>query len=174
MRSKKFFTYNNYPFLILVRSGSFVYDVEMGLDEWKPTQDELRVLSIEMLKIIQQNLQFEYLDVSTELALEMFKDNPHKSGQIPDIAVHNDQRVSLYRAGNHIDISKGPMLSNSSMIGRCTVAAVHKLSQNRNLYRFQGVALPKDIHLNHFAYGILEERARKLVRFLRKSKFSLK
>jgi len=92
----------------------------------------------------------------------MFKDNPHKSSQIPDIAVHNEQRVTLYRAGDHIDISKGPMISNSSLIGRCTVASVHKLNTSGNLYRFQGVALPKEIHLNHFAYSVLEDRAKNL------------
>ena len=28
--------------------------------------------------------------------------------------------------------------------------------------RFQGVALPKEIHLNHFAYSVLERRAARL------------
>lgn len=147
-----------------VRSGSFVYDVELGLDNWLPTQDEMRVLSIEMLKIIQKNLPLEYLQVSKDLALDVFKENPHKFGQIPDIALHNEDKITLYRAGDHIDISKGPMLSNTGLIGRCTVAAVHKLNHSgaEHLYRFQGVALPRDIYLNHFAYNILEERARNL------------
>ena len=34
------------------------------------------------------------------------------------------------------------------------------------LFRFQGVALPKNIFLNHFAFGVLEKRASKpVVRF---------
>ena len=32
------------------------------------------------------------------------------------------------------------------------------------MYRFQGIALPKEMFLNHFAYGILEKRATLLVR----------
>ena len=29
-------------------------------------------------------------------------------------------------------------------------------------FRFQGVALPKEVYLNHFAYGIIEKRACRL------------
>ena len=32
--------------------------------------------------------------------------------------------------------------------------------------RFQGVALPSDLKLNHFAYGLLEDRARQPVSIL--------
>jgi hypothetical protein len=34
------------------------------------------------------------------------------------------------------------------------------------MYRFQGVALPKGIFLNHFAFGVLEKRAAKLVNLI--------
>lgn len=63
-----------------------------------------------------------------------------------------------------MDISKGPMVGNSGLMGRATVSAVHKLTDAPvdGLYRFQGIALPKGILLNHFAYGILENRAKKL------------
>jgi large subunit ribosomal protein L39 len=94
-----------------------------------------------------------------------FQDNPFKSEQIPSIAKDNDNnRVTLYRLGDHVDISKGPMVGNSSLIGRVTVSAVHKLKDAPvdGLYRFQGIALPKGILLNHFAYSILENRAKKL------------
>lgn len=63
-----------------------------------------------------------------------------------------------------MDISKGPMVGNSGLMGRVTVSAVHKLKDGPvdGLYRFQGIALPKGILLNHFAYGVLEKRAKKL------------
>lgn len=70
----------------------------------------------------------------------------------------------MYRLGDHVDISKGPMIGNSYLVGRVTVSAVHKLIDRPvdGLYRFQGVALPKGIILNYFAYSILEKRAKKL------------
>lgn len=66
--------------------------------------------------------------------------------------------------GDHVEISKGPMISHSGLIGRVTVTAVHQFADGPvdNLYRFQGLALPKGIMLNHFAYNILEQRAKKL------------
>lgn len=149
-----------------VRSGSFVYDVQLSLDNWTPTENELRVLSIEMIKFCQQSYPIECLDVSTDLALDIFKSNPHKTQQIPDIASHNGGKVSLYKAGPHIDISRGPMVTNTDHLGRITVANVIKLNtdiEGGPIYRFQGVSLPRSIILNHFAYGLLEERAKKLV-----------
>ena len=39
----------------------------------------------------------------------------------------------------------------------------HKIYQgDRAMYRFQGVALPKDVFLNHFAFSVLEKRASRL------------
>lgn len=149
-----------------VKSGSFVYDVQLSLDNWVPTQNELRVLSIEMIKFCQQNHHIRCLNVSPDLALEIFKNNPHKTKQIPDIAAHHDDKVTLYKAGLHIDISRGPMVTNTNHLGRITVANVIKLNtdiEGGPVYRFQGVSLPKTVILNHFAYGLLEERARKLV-----------
>lgn len=147
-----------------VKSGSFVYDVQLSLDNWQPTADELRILSAEMVMLARKNLKIERLEVNVELAEDMFKDNMFKSKQIPDIAMNNPgNKVVLYRIGDHIDISRGPMLANSNFLGRTSVTAVHKLDSDiQNLYRFQGVSLPKDINLNHFAYSLLQERAKKM------------
>uniref|UniRef100_A0A146KQX4 Large ribosomal subunit protein mL39 n=1 Tax=Lygus hesperus TaxID=30085 RepID=A0A146KQX4_LYGHE len=144
-----------------ISSGSFLYDAHMSLDEWTPTQNELRVLSAEMVKLSHQALPLERLPVSVELAKEIFTDNPFKSKQIPDIAENSvDGKIILYRIGDHIDISKGPLVGDTSFLGRCSITAVHKIeSDDGPLFRFQGVALPKGLMMNHFAYRILEERA---------------
>lgn len=36
----------------------------------------------------------------------------------------SDKKVILYRIGDHIDISRGPMIGNTDLLGRCTIAAV--------------------------------------------------
>ncbi|XP_050301618.1 39S ribosomal protein L39, mitochondrial [Anthonomus grandis grandis] len=146
-----------------VKSGSFVYDIQLGLDNWEPTKSELKVLSLEFIKFCQKGQKIECLDVTKNIALEIFKNNPHKSQQIPDIAAHNGDKVTLFKVGPHIDISRGPMLPNTNQLGRATVTNVIKLDtdvQGAPLYRFQGVALPNCIHLNHFAYGLIEDRGR--------------
>ena len=146
----------------IIKSGSFIYDVYLELPDWKPTDQEMRALSAEYVKLLNLELPIERIVTTENIAIDMFQDNPFKSEQIPDIAKSNNNEVTLYRVGNHIDISKGPMIGNTSLIGRCTIAAVHKVPDKENLYRFQGVALPKGVLLNQFAYGILEKRARKL------------
>ncbi|OXU18933.1 hypothetical protein TSAR_007951, partial [Trichomalopsis sarcophagae] len=147
-----------------LKSGSFTYDVVLDLPDWHPTAAQLRAMSAQFVKIATKNLPVERLQVSEELALDMFQDNPFKSKQIPDIAKSNEGRITLYRIGEHIDISKGPMVGNTGIVGRVTVASVHKIESEEtdHMYRFQGVALPKGIMLNHFAYGILEDRAKNL------------
>ncbi|CAK1590685.1 unnamed protein product [Parnassius mnemosyne] len=150
-----------------IRSGSFIYDVDLPtLPDWKPTPQEMHTLSAEYVKLTRQNDLIERLEVGQELALEMFVDNEHKTKQIPDIARTNG-KVTLYKVGKHVDISKGPMISSSGQIGKVFVSAVHKLlgspeSDLKQLYRFQGVALPTGVILNHFAFSILTERAKKL------------
>ena len=148
----------------VIRSGSFTYDVHVDLPNWKPTRSELQAMSALFLKVVQKQLLCERLKVPQSVASEIFKDNPFKLKQIPSIASKNENSVILYRIGDHIDISKGPMVGNTGIIGRCTVTAIHKVESEESdrLYRFQGVAIPRGILINHFAYGILEERARKL------------
>nr|SVE73701.1 EOG090X0A3R [Daphnia atkinsoni] len=146
-----------------VRSGSFVYDVQLNLEDWVPTQNDFRQIAASFQKFVRQDHVFQRLDVDSSVALSMFEDNAFKSEQIPHIATKSStgRTITVYRVGDHIDISRGPMIASSSLVGRCSIAAIHKLSPK--FYRFQGVALPSEIHINHFAFGILESRARKLL-----------
>lgn len=147
-----------------VKSGSFVHDIQLQHNEWKPNVDELRTLSAGMIKLAAKNLRIERLEVGHELAIEMFRDNPFKREQLPSISNQNNGFVTMYRVGDHVDISRGPMIGSTSLLGKCTISSVHQLSKEKDgsFYRVQGVALPKGFILNHFAYGILEERSRKL------------
>lgn len=151
---------------ISVKSGSFVYDIVLQAQSWQPGKTELRALSGEMIKLAAKDLKIERLDVNNELALEMFVDSRYKREQLPSIAQQGQGRVTLYRMGTHIDISRGPMVGSSRFLGKCTVAAAHKIANEGDkdaLYRIQGVGLPAGFTLDHVSYGTLEERARKLV-----------
>merc|ERR1712154_71965 len=126
-----------------VSSGSFIYDVEMNMTDWNPTKEELMTISAAMHRLSEQHLPFERLVVDASLAKEMFEDNKHKSLQIPDIAAKSKSghSITLYKVGNHVDISGGPMVGDTSFLGRrCTIAAAHKIDyQNIQLYRFQAL-----------------------------------
>lgn len=143
-----------------VQSGSFLLDAFVGLESWNPSPEELRALSAGMVKLSEQELPFEYLSVSREVAEDMFSDNPYKLNHVGNI-FENHNEVVVYRLGDHVDISRGPMMNHSGLLGRCTIASVHYLQEDQ-LFRFQGVALPRGHKLNHYAYGILEDRAKHL------------
>lgn len=148
----------------IIKSGSFTYDVHINLPEWIPTQAELLAMSALFKNVSEKQWLCERLKVHPNVALDIFQDNPFKFKQIPSIAEKNDNMVTLYRIDDHIDISKGPMVGNTGIVGRCSVTAVHKLKsedESENLYRIQGVAIPRGIAINHFAYGILEKRSKK-------------
>lgn len=145
-----------------IRSGSFVYDITLRNQDWKPDRMELRALSAEMVKLSMQNVKFERLEVTHDFALNLFQDNPFKREQLPSISRNGS--VTLYRLGDHIDISRGPMMSSTGHLGRTAISSVHKVAEVGEdiFYRVQGVALPKDIILNHFAFGVLIQRSEKL------------
>lgn len=101
-----------------------------------------------------------------DVALEIFKNNPFKREQLPNISNQNNGVVTLYRVGDHIDISRGPMVASTRFISKVNIASVHKVSaakDSSSLYRVQGIALPIGFSMSHFAFNILMERAKKLV-----------
>merc|ERR1712032_837490 len=102
---------------------------DMGLPEphsWKPTKEELMVISAQIHRLAEQELPFQRLTIDTDTALAMIGD--------------------------------------TSFVGRrCTIPVAHQILHNDlPLYRYQGIALPKEVHLNHFAFSVLENRAARL------------
>lgn len=69
-----------------VKTGSFVHDVSLAQKGWQPSAEELRAISAEMVKLSARRQKIERLEVSHDLALEMFKDNPYKREQLPSIS----------------------------------------------------------------------------------------
>lgn len=142
-----------------IKSGSYVYDADIGIPNWKPTSEELKTLTTMFCKLINEDNNFEVLDVSESLAMEMFQYNRFKSQQIPQLAKNGS--VTLYRVKDHIDISCGPMIANSKLVGTSQVAGVHHLDSECG-YRFQAVSIPKQLTLSSFAFSVLVDRAKKL------------
>jgi large subunit ribosomal protein L39 len=143
-------------------SGSFVYDVHLPkLKSWSPTRNELLALTSTLWKIKDKGLNFERLDVPKEIAQEIFSNNQFKLQQLNGM---ERDRITIYRLGEHIDISVGPMISSSNRVGRCAVTAVHSVTSKDNvgLYRFQGIAIPDTLRLNAFAYNLLVEKSKEV------------
>lgn len=91
-----------------LKTGSFLYDISLDNSNWQPDGKELRALSAEMVKLAQRDLKFERLEVVHDVAFEMFKESPFKREQLP--AISKSGTVCVYRIGDHIDMSRGPMV----------------------------------------------------------------
>lgn len=95
------------------------------------------MISAKMHRLAEEELPFERLVVDELKAREIFSSNQHKLKQIPDIAKKSPSgtSVTLYRVKDHIDISSGPMMANTSFLGRrCTIAAVIMILKSIHLY----------------------------------------
>ena len=90
-------------------------------------QVELNILGRQGVKLYHDDFRFERLEVDASLASQMFEDNRFKSQQIPLIAAQSESgsRITLYRMGEHIDMSRGPLISSTNHIGRFNITAVH-------------------------------------------------
>ncbi|KAH3692686.1 hypothetical protein DPMN_193840 [Dreissena polymorpha] len=154
---------------IPVEKGCFVYDVDLKLPDWKPSQRELTSLSMVGGELWDKNWDFERLEVDASLALKMFEDNRFKREQIPDIAQkHKQKRVVLYRMGEHIDITSGPLIANTSQLYRFQVAQIHHIKSRRfgPLQRVQGIAMPSALHMHWWSWDLLCKRASKPMDYL--------
>ncbi|KAL7677304.1 hypothetical protein ACOME3_003540 [Neoechinorhynchus agilis] len=145
-------------------SGSFVYDCRLSIPEWVPNQRELRCMSIRAYEIRDECLDFECLNVRRDFAESMFQHNQCKLAQIKEMCSSEDGRVSLYRIGDFVDISQGPMISNTQQLGRFEICSIHNIDSKSygRLQRVQGVSIPAQLRLHYWTFDLLMKRAERL------------
>ena len=119
----------------------------------------MRVFSGDMMKLSRAKLPIERCVVSKDMALEVFADNQYKTSQIPDIAAQasaEGNSITLYRIGDFVDISRGPMMSHTGLLGKCTIGSLYHLPEAKSisetLYRIQGVAIPNGFHVSFILF----------------------
>jgi threonyl-tRNA synthetase len=135
-----------------IESGHFFYDSKLNIKNWKASKEELRCLSITMNQLIQNNLIFEHLAISRDLATEMFKHNEYKLGQL--LATNDDNKINVCKVGDYVDISNGIMIGSTSCIGRFEVTAIHDINSKTfgPIQRVQGISIPKDLNVSAFTF----------------------
>ncbi|XP_038065132.1 39S ribosomal protein L39, mitochondrial-like isoform X2 [Patiria miniata] len=139
---------------IPITTGCFAYDVNLPF-KWQPTREELICLNRQAFMMADRKVNFERLEVSREVANRIFEDNAYKKHQVEHTEA---DRVVLFRLGDFVDITDGPLITNTGFMGP------HRYVFTCNkLLRFQGVAVPSEFRVHHTTWSILEERARKPV-----------
>jgi len=86
--------------------------------------------------------------------------NRFKLEQIPSIIANqkaksngenesDSEYVTVYKLGDFVDISKGPMINSTSQIGRFEVTGIFDMDTENygRIHRIQGVAIPKQLNV---------------------------
>uniref|UniRef100_A0A5S6QXM1 TGS domain-containing protein n=1 Tax=Trichuris muris TaxID=70415 RepID=A0A5S6QXM1_TRIMR len=145
-----------------ISSGSFVYDVDFGKHHgWQPSEKDFRMLShVPPAELRNKDLPIERLDVDASVAGKIFEDNRFKSEQVQSMAStmkRGNKKIPIYRMGDHVDISRGPMISSTAQLGFYSVTAFHYYSTDHfgPLCRVQGVSVPFTQRINSWAWEVV-------------------
>ncbi|XP_016096087.1 large ribosomal subunit protein mL39 [Sinocyclocheilus grahami] len=73
--------------------------------------------------------------------------------------------VSLYRCGDHVTVSGGPLVARTGLCSQYEVTSVHKVGECEwgVLRRAQGLSLPLNLTAHHNVWKMLRKRAERLV-----------
>lgn len=151
-----------------VMSGAFCCDVVLDpqLDSWTPSEESLRSLTKGAQQLIQKDLAWEPLDVVPSVALEVFSHSRCKQEEVEQKAAQNPKgTVMLYRCGDHVLLSGGPLVARTGLCFQYEVTALHSLGQGPwGLHRrAQGLSLPLQLQAHHTVWRKLRQRAAKPV-----------
>lgn len=151
-----------------VTSGAFCCDVTLDpqLDTWTASEESLRSLTRGAHQLIQQDLAWEPLEVSASVALEAFSHSRCKQEEVELKASQSPKgTVTLYRCGDHVLLSGGPLVARTGLCSQYEVTAVHSVGQGPwgLRRRVQGLSLPLQLQAHHTVWRKLRQRAEKLV-----------
>ncbi|XP_061659409.1 LOW QUALITY PROTEIN: 39S ribosomal protein L39, mitochondrial [Syngnathoides biaculeatus] len=151
-----------------VTSGAFLCDfiLDAQLDSWSPSEESLRSLTRGAQQLILQDIPWEPLEVAPSVAIEVFKHSRCQQEAVEQKAAQNpNQTVMLYRCGEHVLLSGGPLVARTGLCFQYEVTALHSLGQGCwGLHRrAQGVSLPLQLQAHHTVWRKLRQRAEKLV-----------
>uniref|UniRef100_A0A3P8VUB7 Large ribosomal subunit protein mL39 n=1 Tax=Cynoglossus semilaevis TaxID=244447 RepID=A0A3P8VUB7_CYNSE len=150
-----------------VTAGAFCCDVALDpqLDSWTPTDETLRSLTRGALQLVQQDLPWEPLEVAPSVALDVFSHSRFKQKEVERFAAENSKgTVMLYRCGDHVLLSGGPLVARTGLCSQYEVTALHSLGQGPWGFhrRAQGLSLPAQLMAHHTVWRKLRQRAEKL------------
>ncbi|XP_018516416.1 39S ribosomal protein L39, mitochondrial isoform X1 [Lates calcarifer] len=151
-----------------VTLGAFCCDVALDpqLDSWTPSEESLRSLTRGAQQLIHQDLIWEPLEVAPSVALEVFSHSRFKQEEVEQKAAQSPKgTVMLYRCGDHVLLSGGPLVARTGLCSQYEVTALHSLGQGPwgLRRRAQGLSLPLQLQAHHTVWRKLRQRAEKLV-----------
>jgi threonyl-tRNA synthetase len=144
-----------------IESG-FYYDFDM---ENSLSDEDLENISVEMNKIISEDLKFERINVSREEAIRLMEEvgETYKVELIKDLP--QGEKISLYKQGEHIDLCRGPHVPSTKYIKafkliRVAGAYWRGNEKNKMLQRVYGVAFVNKSLLETYLHNLEEAKKR--------------
>jgi len=138
----------------------FYYDFD--IIGGKIGEEDLPRIEEEMKKIAEEDLPVERVEVSKEEAKRIFHDQPYKLELIDEIG---EDRVSIYRQGEFVDLCKGPHLPSTGVLRHFKLLSVSGAywrgdEKRPMLTRVYGTAFAKGEDLERYL-NFLEEAQRR-------------
>ena len=140
----------------------FYYDIDM---EKKLTDEDLKDIEKEMVKIVKENLPLVRKEVSRAEALKMFadKEEGYKVELINDRP--EDATISLYEQGEFVDLCAGPHVLSTGKVKAFKLQSIagaywRGSEKNKMLQRIYGTAFEKKEDLDAYLH-MLEEAAKR-------------
>lgn len=138
----------------------FYYDFD--IIGGKIGEEDLPRIEEEMKKIAEEDLPVERVEVSKEEAKRIFHDQPYKLELIDEI---EEDKVSIYRQGEFVDLCKGPHLPSTGLLRHFKLLSVSGAywrgdEKRPMLTRVYGTAFAKGEDLERYL-NFLEEAQRR-------------
>ena len=115
---------------------------------------DLEKIEKKMKEIIKKDIKFEKEIISKDKARKIFKDQPYKLELIDEI---EDEKVSIYKSGDFIDLCKGPHIRSSKEIdinafklSKIAGAYWKGTEKNKMLTRIYGIAFENKKELDAY------------------------
>ncbi|VDM98139.1 unnamed protein product [Onchocerca ochengi] len=131
---------------------AFAVDVQLV----GPSKEDLFALTEKAVeKYITRTLTIEPLLVSLEFALDLFDSNVWKQELVHEMkheAENGEEGVNIYRMGDFVDITYGPLIPYTSHIDKF---ALTKVEHENFEYRFIGVSVPKALKCSSYSWDLI-------------------
>ncbi|MFA5628991.1 MAG: threonine--tRNA ligase [Dehalococcoidales bacterium] len=137
----------------------FYYDFELPRHL---TPDDLSIITDKMNEVIAQDLPFRHDEITKDEARNIFQYQPYKIELIDGI---EDEKVSIYRQGDFVDLCRGPHVDSTGKIKAFKLSSIAGAywrgdEKNKMLQRIYGLAFNSQTELDDYLKK-MEEAAKR-------------
>ncbi len=140
----------------------FYYDFDVATPF---AEEDLAKIESEMANIVKSDLPFRREEVSRNEAVSLFQSRGEKYKVEILSSIPEDQKITIYRHGEFLDLCRGPHVERTSQIKAFKLLSVAGSyfrgdSKNKMLSRVYGTAFPSKEELDAYLYQIEEAKRR--------------